>query len=465
LAASSFQHLKNALPDFARPTMYHHAMENNKPSLATATRFWFKLGLISFGGPAGQIAIMHRELIELKKWISEGRFLHALNYCMVLPGPEAQQLATYIGWLMHGRIGGLIAGGLFVLPAFLLLLVLSYVYTRFGQTPVISAALYGVKAAVLGLVVLAAYRLGSKALKSPWLYGLAALSFIAVAILHVPFPAVVLAAMLAGWALHKAGLIQTGSGHGASAKAKAAESYVLNDDTATPVHAKYSKRGLLAVVGVGLVLWLAPMLLLRWLSGPDTVATQSAWFFTKAALLTFGGAYAVLPYVYQAAVQQYGWLNAGQMMDGLALGESTPGPLILVVTFVGFVAGWQGPPTGVSPLMSALVVATVVTYFTFLPSFIFIFAGGPWVESTRGKLGFTAPLTGVTAAVVGVIASLAVFFAHQIVLQGKDIALGNVDWIALLMACAAFVALWHFKRGVIEVIAVCAALGLALKLL
>jgi chromate transporter len=434
------------------------------PSLATATRFWFKLGLISFGGPAGQIAIMHRELIELKRWISEGRFLHALNYCMVLPGPEAQQLATYIGWLMHGRIGGVIAGGLFVLPAFILLLALSYIYMVFGQTPVISAALYGVKAAVLGLVVLAAYRLGSKALKSPWLYGLAALSFISVAIFHVPFPVVVLAAMVAGWGLHKAGLIQTGGGHSTSGKGKAVEHYVLNDDTPTPLHAKYSKRALLMMTAAGFVLWLLPMLLLRWLSGPDTVATQSAWFFTKAALLTFGGAYAVLPYVYQAAVQQYGWLTAGQMMDGLALGESTPGPLILVVTFVGFVAGWQVPPSGASPLLSALVVATVVTYFTFLPSFVFIFAGGPWVESTRGKLGFTAPLTGVTAAVVGVIASLAVFFAHQIVLQGKSFALSNIDWIALTMATAAFLALWYFKRGVIEVIAVCAALGLVLKL-
>jgi chromate transporter len=435
------------------------------PSLATATRFWFKLGLISFGGPAGQIAIMHRELIELKKWISEGRFLHALNYCMVLPGPEAQQLATYIGWLMHGRVGGLIAGGLFVLPAFVLLLALSYVYMAFGQTPVISAALYGVKAAVLGLVVLAAYRLGSKALKSPWLYALAALSFIAVALMHVPFPIVVLAAMLAGWGLHKAGLIKVSGGHGATNKSKALEQYVLNDDTATPTHAKYSKFSFLTVVAVGFLLWLVPMLLLRWLSGPDAVATQSAWFFTKAALLTFGGAYAVLPYVYQAAVQQYNWLNAGQMMDGLALGESTPGPLILVVTFVGFVAGWQVPPAGTSPFVSALVVATVVTYFTFLPSFVFIFAGGPWVESTRGNLGFTAPLTGVTAAVVGVIASLAVFFASQIVLQGKAFALANIDWIALALATAAFVALWHFKRGVIEVIAVCAGLGLLLKLL
>jgi chromate transporter len=434
------------------------------PSLATATRFWFKLGLISFGGPAGQIAIMHRELIELKRWISEGRFLHALNYCMVLPGPEAQQLATYIGWLMHGRIGGLIAGGLFVLPAFLLLLALSYIYMVFGQTPVISAALYGVKAAVLGLVVLAAYRLGSKALKSAWLYGLAALSFVAVAIFHVPFPIVVLAAMLAGWGLHKAGLIKTSGGHGGGSNTNADELYVLNDNTPTPLHAKYSKGAFFAIVAAGLVLWLLPMVLLRWHLGPGAVATKSAWFFTKAALLTFGGAYAVLPYVYQAAVQQYGWLNGGQMMDGLALGESTPGPLILVVTFVGFVAGWQVPPAGSSPLVSALLVATVVTYFTFLPSFVFIFAGGPWVESTRGKLGFTAPLTGVTAAVVGVIASLAVFFAHQIVLQGKPLAVSNVDWIALAMASAAFVALWHFKRGVIEVIATCAALGLVLKL-
>jgi chromate transporter len=440
-------------------------LHQGSPSLATATKFWFKLGLISFGGPAGQIAIMHRELIELRKWISEGRFLHALNYCMVLPGPEAQQLATYIGWLMHGRVGGLIAGGLFVLPAFLLLLLLSYVYMMFGQTPVISAALYGVKAAVLGLVALAAYRLGSKALKSPWLHGLALISFLAVAVFQVPFPLVVLAAMVAGGALHKFGLIQTGGGHGASDKAKAIEHYVLNDNTATPEHAQYSKIGLIAVVGVGLLLWAVPMLLLRWLSGPDAVATQSAWFFTKAALLTFGGAYAVLPYVYQAAVQQYGWLSAGQMMDGLALGESTPGPLILVVTFVGFVAGWQVPPAGTAPVISALVVASAVTYFTFLPSFIFIFAGGPWVESTRGKLGFTAPLTGVTAAVVGVIAALAVFFAHQIVLQGKGVTFANVDWIALLMASAAFIALWRFKRGVIEVIAVCAALGLLLKLL
>jgi chromate transporter len=429
------------------------------PSLGEATRFWFKLGLISFGGPAGQIAIMHRELIEVRRWISEGRYLHALNYCMVLPGPEAQQLATYIGWLLHGRVGGLIAGGLFVLPAFVLLLVLSYLYMAFGQTPVINAALYGVKAAVLGLVVLAAYRLGSKSLKSPWLYGLAAASFIAVAAFHLPFPLVVLAAMVAGWLLHKAGLLKVSQGHGGSGKT-VKEQYVLNDETPTPAHAIYSKSRFLSVVAVGLALWAVPMLALYLASGASSVVTQSGWFFTKAALLTFGGAYAVLPYVYQAAVQQYGWLNAGQMMDGLALGESTPGPLILVVTFVGFVAGWQNPPLGDSALTSALIVASVVTYFTFLPSFVFILAGGPWVESTRGKLGFTAPLAGVTAAVVGVIASLALFFAHQIVFGGKALALENLDWVSLAMAVAAFIALWHFKRGVIQVIAVSAALGL-----
>jgi chromate transporter len=439
--------------------------ETTSPDLKTATRFWFKLGLISFGGPAGQIAIMHRELVELKRWISEARFLHALNYCMVLPGPEAQQLAIYIGWLLHGRAGGLIAGGLFVLPAFFLLLLLSYVYMAFGQTPVISAALYGVKSAVLGLVVLAAYRLGSKALKSPSAIGLAIASFFAVAVFHTPFPLVVLVAMALGWALNKAGLMPVGSGHGKSTSAAKKETYVIDDQTPTPSHARFSKKSLALLIGLGLLLWILPMLLLNGLAGSDAVVTQSAWFFSKAALLTFGGAYAVLPYVYQAAVQQYGWLSSGQMMDGLALGESTPGPLILVVTFVGFVAGWQNPALGANPLASALVVATAVTYFTFLPSFIFIFAGGPWVESTRGNVGFTAPLAGVTAAVVGVIASLAVFFAHQIVFDGKAISTANLDWVALSLAIAAFVALWHFKRGVIQVIAACAAMGLIYKLI
>jgi chromate transporter len=315
------------------------------------------------------------------------------------------------------------------------------------------------------LVVLAAYRLGSKALKSPAAYGLAGASFVAVALFQTPFPLVVLLAMLAGWGLNIAGLLKVGAGHSSTAAAVMKERYVLDDETPTPAHARFSRNGLVIIVASGFLLWIVPMLLLRILTGGDSVANQSAWFFTKAALLTFGGAYAVLPYVYQAAVQQYGWLNAGQMMDGLALGESTPGPLILVVTFVGFVAGWQNPSLGSSPWLSALVVATVVTYFTFLPSFVFIFAGGPWVESTRGKLGFTAPLAGVTAAVVGVIASLAMFFAHQIVFEGRALTLANSDGFALALAVTAFVALWHFKRSVIQVIAVSAAAGLVYKLI
>jgi chromate transporter len=434
------------------------------PTFAEATKFWLKLGLISFGGPAGQIAIMHRELVELRRWISEARYLHALNYCMVLPGPEAQQLATYIGWLLHGRRGGLVAGGLFVLPAFFLLLALSYLYMAFGQVPSVNAALYGVKAAVLGLVVLAAYRLGNKSLKSRWFLALALISFIAVTFFQVPFPVVVFAAMLAGWLLHRAGLAVPASGHAASEKSNA-EQYVLDDTTPTPTHAAFSRSSFASVLALGFILWALPMALLFWLSGATSVAAQSGWFFTKAALLTFGGAYAVLPYVYQAAVQQFGWLSATQMMDGLALGESTPGPLILVVTFVGFVAGWQNPAMGSSPLVSALFIAGVVTYFTFLPSFVFILAGGPWVESTRGKLRFTAPLAGVSAAVVGVIASLAVFFAHQILFGGKSYTLANLDPIALLMAVASFVALWHFKRGVIEVILISAVFGVAKHIL
>jgi chromate transporter len=432
----------------------------SSPTFFEATKFWFKLGLISFGGPAGQIAIMHRELVEIKRWISEARYLHALNYCMVLPGPEAQQLATYIGWLLHGRRGGLVAGGLFVLPAFCLLLALSYLYMKFGQLPSVNAALYGVKAAVLGLVVLAAYRLGSKSLKSGWFLALAIASFGAVALLHIPFPVVVFTAMLAGWLLHRAGLLTPATGHAASGKSST-EQYVIDDSTPTPLHAYFSRRGFFFVLSIGFFLWALPMAFLFWLAGSTSIAAQSGWFFTKAALLTFGGAYAVLPYVYQAAVQQFAWLNASQMMDGLALGESTPGPLILVVTFVGFVAGWQNPALGSSPVMSAFFIASLVTYFTFLPSFVFILAGGPWVESTRGKLKFTAPLAGVSAAVVGVIASLAVFFAHQILFGGKNYSLTNLDPVALMMAIAAFVALWHFKRGVIEVIVISAVLGVA----
>jgi len=309
-----------------------------------AFRFWLRLGFISFGGPAGQIAIMHTELVERRRWISEKRFLHALNYCMVLPGPEAQQLATYIGWLMHRSWGGVVAGALFVLPSLFILIGLSGIYMAFGNVPLVAGLFFGIKPAVAAIVLQAAHRIGSRALKDPVLWVIAAVAFVAIFAANVPFPVIVLAAALVG---HVGGRLaperfQTGGGHG-----KAAPSFgpaLIDDDTPTPPHARFHAGRLLAVVGVGAVLWLLPMGVLTRLHGWDGPLTQMAWFFTKAALLTFGGAYAVLPYVYQGAVAGYGWLSPRQMMDGLALGETTPGPLIMVVAFVGFVGAYQSVP-------------------------------------------------------------------------------------------------------------------------
>ena len=441
-------------------------------SFAEALKFWFKLGCISFGGPAGQIAIMHRELVEQKRWISEKRFLHALNYCMLLPGPEAQQLATYIGWLLHRTRGGVAAGALFVLPSLLLLIALSWVYVAFGNVPWVAGLLYGIKPAVAALVVQAVHRIGSKTLKkpatAPVLWAIAASSFIAIYAFAVPFPAIVLAAGLIGWlgARWAPGQFTGGSGHGA-AKASYGPA-LIDDDTPTPAHARFSKIRLLQVLAVGALLWLLPMAALVATSGWHGTLAAMGWFFSKAALLTFGGAYAVLPYVYQGAVTQFGWLSGTQMIDGLALGETTPGPLIMVVAFVGFVGGWGKAVLGPDALfLGAALAATVVTWFTFLPSFIFILAGGPLVESTHGKLQFTAPLTAITAAVVGVIASLALFFiAHIAIRSGTSgIFPANIDWAALLLALAAGVALIRYKMGVIRVIVLCALAGWALRVL
>ena len=439
-------------------------------SFTEALKFWFKLGCISFGGPAGQIAIMHRELVEQKRWISEKRFLHALNYCMLLPGPEAQQLATYIGWLLHRTWGGVVAGALFVLPSLVLLIGLSWVYVVFGSVPWVAGLLYGVKPAVAALVVQAVHRIGSKVLKkpstAPALWTVAATSFIAIFVFAVPFPAIVLGAALVGWlgARYAPGQFTGGAGHGA---AKATYGPALIDDTTpTPAHARFSKKRLLQVLAAGTLLWLLPFAALgAWFGWHSTLATMG-WFFTKAALLTFGGAYAVLPYLYQGGVDQFGWLSAAQMIDGLALGETTPGPLIMVVAFVGFVGGWNKEVLGPDALfLGAALAATVVTWFTFLPSFIFILAGGPLVESTHGKLQFTAPLTAITAAVVGVIANLALFFiAHIAIRTGASGPFPlNIDWMALLLALAAGVALIRFKTGVITVIVLCALAGWALR--
>ena len=410
-----------------------------------ALRFWLKLGFISFGGPTGQIAIMHQELVERRRWISEGRFLHALNYCMLLPGPEAQQLATYIGWLMHRTWGGIAAGGLFVLPSVFIMIALSWIYLAYGDVPLVAGVFYGIKPAVVAIVLAAAHRIGSRALKNAWLWAIAAAAFIAIFAFHAPFPAIIIAAGIAGY--FTPGRFSSGGGH-AGARASFGPA-LIDEHTPTPEHARFSWKKFSAFGFAGLALWALVLGALAAAHGWDGTLTQMGWFFTKAALVTFGGAYAVLPYVVQAAVEQYHWLTASQMIDGLALGETTPGPLIMVVAFVGFIgAGVAG--------------ALVATYFTFLPSFIFIFMGAPLIETTHGDLRFTAPLTGITAAVVGVILNLAVFFAYHVLWPaGRS---GAFDWASAVIGVAAFVALFRFKAGIIPVIAVCAALGLAARL-
>jgi chromate transporter len=434
------------------------------PTLREALVWWLKLGFISFGGPAGQIALMHQELVERQRWISERRFLHALDYCMVLPGPEAQQLATYIGWLMHRAPGGIAAGALFVLPSLAILIALSWTYVAFGDVPAIAGAFYGIKPAVVAIVAFAAWRLASRALGNGWLMAIALLALAAVALLHLPFPLVVAAAGVLGFigGRVRPATFSPRSAHKAPKTAR--DAAVIDDDTPTPAHATFSRARFARVLVVSLALWAAAIAALAVAFGGAAVLTQMAWFFTKAALLTFGGAYAVLPYVFQGAVEQHHWLSAGQMIDGLALGESTPGPLIMVVAFVGFVGGWTKAVLGADALfLSGAVAATVVTFFTFLPSFFFILLGGPLVEATHGDLRFTAPLTAITAAVVGVIANLALFFAWH-VLWPRGFA-GSFDWPAALIGVAAAVLLFVAEVRVIAVIAACGAAGLAYRLL
>jgi chromate transporter len=433
-------------------------------SFREALVFWLKLGFISFGGPAGQIAILHQELVERRRWISEKRFLHALNYCMLLPGPEAQQLVTYMGWLMHRRWGGVVAGSLFVLPSLALLIGLSWVYVVWGSLPWVAGLFAGIKPAVAAMVLQAAHRMGSRTLHNPTLMLVALLSFLATSVAQIPFPWVVVCAALTGWGLARwrpqdvsSSALHAGAKHPALGPAW------MDDDTPPPAHTRFSMKGLAGVLFWGGMLWLLPMAWLITSWGWDHTLAQMAWFFTKAAWLTFGGAYAVLPYVVQGAVDQYAWLTAPQMMDGLALGESTPGPLIMVVAFVGFLGGAAkevlGPDT---VLASGALAACLVTWFTFLPSFILIFAGAPWIESTHGQLKLTAPLMAITAAVVGVVLSLALLFlSHVGWPQGWS---AGMDVTSLVLFAAASIALLYFKRGVIEVLAASAILGLALSL-
>jgi len=433
-------------------------------TLGEAFKYWLKLGFISFGGPAGQISMMHQELVEKRHWISEHRYLHALNFCMLLPGPEATQLAIYISWLMHGVRGGVLAGVLFFLPSFFLLSLLAGVYLGFGHVPAVQGIFYGIKPAVVAIVLFAAWRIGSRALKNEVLWSMAALAFIGIFVFDIPFPWIVLTAAILGavggrLAPNK---FKGGGGHGASSNQYGPA--IIDDDTPTPAHARFSWSKLIFTVAIFVLIWLGAMLVLRGEQG----LTDMGAFFSKAAFLTIGGAYAVLPYVYQGGVEHFGWLSGPQMMDGLALGETTPGPLIMIVTWVGYLGGVAKDVVGGNSIVSGLAGAAVATFFTFLPSFLFILAGAPLVEATRGELKFTAPLTGITAAVVGVILNLAVFFAwHTFWPQGTMDApfSGTFEWFPVIVAIASFVALWKYKADIMKVIGVCALLGLAYSLL
>ncbi len=429
------------------------------PSFREAFWYWLKLGFISFGGPAGQIAIMHQELVEKRRWISERRFLHALNYCMVLPGPEAQQLAIYIGWLLHRTWGGIVAGTLFVLPSLFILAGLTYVYLAFGELTLVKGMFNGIKPAVVAVVVFAAWRIGARALKNGLLWGFAAASFLAIFALKIPFPYIVLGAGILGFAggRLRPDLFRPGGGHGVADRDYGPA--LIDDDTPPPAHVRHSHAHLAKLLAAGFALWAAAM----WALPHGTLADMGA-FFTKAALLTFGGAYAVLPYVYQGGVEHYHWLTGAQMIDGLALGETTPGPLIMVVAFVGFVGAWSKEIFGPDMLfLAGFAGASVATFSTFLPGFIFILAGGPLVEATHGDLKFTAPLTGITAAVVGVILNLAVFFGWHVLWPQATAAApftGPFEWFYALVTLAAFIALWKYKQDILRVIAACAAVGL-----
>jgi len=432
-------------------------------SMGEAFRYWLKLGFISFGGPTGQIAMMHQDLVERKRWISEKRFLHALNYCMVLPGPEATQLATYIGWMMHRTWGGIVAGSLFVLPSLVILAALTWIYLAYGSLPLVAGLFYGIKPAVTAIVLFAAWRIGSRALKNAALWAVSLAAFVAIFAFDVPFPYIVLGAGIVGYigGRFAPDKFATG-GHGPSDKHYGAA--IIDDTTPTPAHALFRWRQLSLVLAAFLAIWIAAIGALAASFGWNSALAQMGWFFTKAALLTFGGAYAVLPYVYQGAVEHYGWLTPTQMIDGLALGETTPGPLIMVVAFVGFVGAWTKAALGPEALaLAGCLGAAVATFFTFLPSFLFILLGGPLVETTHGNLKFTAPLTGITAAVVGVILNLALFFAWHVLWPAGFS--GKFEWFSALVGIAALVALWRYKTGMIPVILGCGAAGLVYRLI
>ena len=441
-----------------------------RPSFGEALRFWVKLGFISFGGPTGQIAIMHTELVEKRRWIGEGRFLHALNFCMLLPGPEAQQLAIYCGWLLHRTWGGIVAGALFVLPSAGILWGLSYVYVAYGSVGWIAAVFHGLKAAVLAVVVAAVLRIGQKALKNRVMWGIAAVAFGAIFVGHVPFPVIVVGALVVGWVggAKWENVFNVVKGHGASGGGKKAAvrvRAVIDDDEAGEGHVEptWGRAGKV-LAGCG-VLWAAPVVAVGLGLGWDSVFVREGIFFSQAAMVTFGGAYAVLPYVAQQAVEHYGWLTAPQMLDGLGLAETTPGPLIMVLQFVGFLGAWQ-QPGGLTPLGAATLGAAITTWVTFVPCFLWIFLGAPHIEQLRKNVRLTCALSAVTAAVVGVVLNLAVWFGWHVVRPTGDAAnvagvIGGTDWFVVAVGVGAFAAMQRWKLGVIPVVLASGVLGLA----
>ncbi len=444
------------------------------PSFGEALRVWLRVAMLSFGGPAGQIAVMHRILVEERRWVSESRFLHALNFCMLLPGPEAQQLATYVGWLMHRTWGGILAGGLFVLPGVVAIMGLSYVYAALGNVGLVTAVFLGLKAAVLAIVLHAVVRIGRRALTNRLMIAVAALSFIGIFCLRVPFPAIVLAAGLAGLIGGRMGWLPSRSldGHGKAQDSALVGDSLLGEDL--PAHTRPSVVRALVLAAVWLLLWLVPVAAILLLLGPDSVYGQIAVFFSKMAMVTFGGAYAVLAYVAQQAVDAYGWLAPGEMLDGLGMAETTPGPLIMVVQFVGFMAAYREPGS-LAPALAGTLGGLLTTWVTFTPCFLWIFLGAPFIEAMRGNRALSGALSMITAAVVGVILNLAVWFAiHTMFRQsvtidvlGRPIDLPMIaslnPWAAGL-AGVALIAVFRYQIGTLPLLAASVAAGLLLRL-
>ena len=445
-------------------------------SFGEATRVWALVAALSFGGPAGQIAVMHRILVDEKRWIGDNRFLQALNYCHLLPGPEAQQLAIYIGWLLHKTKGGLVAGILFVLPGLVAIMALSWIYAIFGNVGAVQALFFGLKAAVLAIVVEAVLRIGRRALKNNVLRGLAVAAFLALALLHTPFPLVVLAAAIIGYLGNRAGwaAFAPGGNH-----AKAGGKPVADADTAlgeeTPLHARPSIGWSIRIAGTFLLLWLAPTLVLWAVFGSANIFTDIGFFFSKTAAVSFGGAYAVLSYVAQQAVDHYNWLKPGEMLDGLGMAETTPGPLIMVTQFVGFMGAYRAPGS-LSPLLAATLGGLLTTWVTFVPCFLWIFLGAPFIESLRSNKALSAALSAITAAIVGVIMNLAVWFALHVLfsqtypIHGFGISfdapvLSSLNIASFVLTLGAMIAVFRFKVGMLTVLAACSVLGLAYGLL